>query len=294
MKKVTSFPHWKGFEFTPNGCLLDQVIDLNPKMGFAYERSCQFYKDFHAHDRLMLVCPRGSSVMEVRTLNSKQTYRVDSSSILIVPKGLVHDDEGISCIYDTMALYPSDELIVSVADKAGLKKSNLKILREKCIQIERTKVLSKLTQEYFFEKVVNKLPHGDLGLEYLDTRIFMEVLGALYPVCKKQDTSPFDDENGVTTKALRFIESNLFENLNLDNVARHSGASVSTLLRKFKSELSQTPYSYIKSRRLEEAMSLLKNGSHSVSEVAILVGYENFGAFTDAFKSKYGKAPSKT
>lgn len=293
MQKVTSFPYWKGFEFTPDGCLLDQVIDLNPKMGFAYERSCEFYKEFHTHDRLMLVCPRGSSAMEVSTLNPKQTYLVDSSSILIVPKDLVHDDEGVSSIYDTMALYPTNELIASVAEKVGLKKSNLKILREKCIKIKRTKMLSKLTQDYFFEKVISKVPADDLGLEYLGSRILMEVLFALYPEYKKQDTGPLNDEDGVTTKALRYIESNLFENLDLENVARNSGASVSTLLRKFKLDLSQTPYSYIKSRRLEEAMSLLKSDSRSVSEVAMLVGYENFGAFTDAFKSKYGKVPSK-
>src|SRR5437016_5328100 len=36
-------------------------------MGIAYERSVGFYKDAHAHDRPMLVMPRGSCVVKVRT-----------------------------------------------------------------------------------------------------------------------------------------------------------------------------------------------------------------------------------
>jgi transcriptional regulator GlxA family with amidase domain len=67
--------------------------------------------------------------------------------------------------------------------------------------------------------------------------------------------------------------------------AKHAGASVSTLLRKFKSEIKQTPYSHIKNRRLEEALNLLQNTSQSVGEVALLVGYENFGAFKKFLKS---------
>ncbi|PYN71282.1 MAG: hypothetical protein DMD90_00135, partial [Candidatus Rokuibacteriota bacterium] len=36
-------------------------------MGIAYERSVGFYKDAHTHDRPMLVMPRGSCVVKVRT-----------------------------------------------------------------------------------------------------------------------------------------------------------------------------------------------------------------------------------
>src|ERR1044071_7477450 len=117
---ISAFPQWKGFELSPQGCLLEQVVDLSGETGFAYERSCQFYKDFHVHDRLMLIFPRGSSAMEVRTRRPARTYTVDSETILIVPKGLEHDDEGASSIYDTMALYPSDSLLSRAAKKIGL------------------------------------------------------------------------------------------------------------------------------------------------------------------------------
>src|SRR5689334_393126 len=100
--KIKSFPQWRGFELAPQGCLLDQVIDMTSEMGIAYERSCDFYKDFHTHERLMLVLPRASCKMEVRSRDPKMSFRIDSSSVLIVPKDLEHDDEGVSSIYDTM------------------------------------------------------------------------------------------------------------------------------------------------------------------------------------------------
>jgi AraC-like DNA-binding protein len=80
--------------------------------------------------------------------------------------------------------------------------------------------------------------------------------------------------------------------MEIAEIARHSGASTSTLLRKFRAETGTTPYSYIKNRRLEEALHLLKSGDQPISNIAILVGYENFGAFSEAFKQKYGKSPS--
>src|SRR5438552_2025409 len=36
-------------------------------MGIAYERSVGFHKDFHAHDRPMILLPRGACVITVRT-----------------------------------------------------------------------------------------------------------------------------------------------------------------------------------------------------------------------------------
>ena len=50
--KIVKYIQWKGFEIAPEGCLLDQVIDLSTEMGIAYERSCGFYKDYHVHERL--------------------------------------------------------------------------------------------------------------------------------------------------------------------------------------------------------------------------------------------------
>jgi transcriptional regulator GlxA family with amidase domain len=101
------------------------------------------------------------------------------------------------------------------------------------------------------------------------------------------------NQDSVYVKAVSVIEAHLFEHLSLSKISKKIGSSQSTLIRSFKKYRNQTPYSYIKNRRLEEAQKLLGTGRYAVGEVALLVGYSNFGAFTDAFSSKYGQTPSE-
>jgi len=69
-----------------------------------------------------------------------------------------------------------------------------------------------------------------------------------------------------------------------------SGASA--LLRHFRHDTGKTPHAYIKIRRLEEARRLIAAGRNPIGDVASLVGYENFGSFSTAFKKHFGASPS--
>ncbi|OQW46984.1 MAG: hypothetical protein A4S09_16195 [Proteobacteria bacterium SG_bin7] len=280
---------WKGFEFTPMGCLLEQVIEESPGMGIAYERSCNFLKDFHTHDRMIIIFPRASCEMEVRTKGPAQKFRLDDTNFLIVPAGIVHDDEGVTAIYDTVALLPEDSLIIEVAKTHG-KNPSLKTLKEKCRKLKRTSWLSELLQQYFFERIVNRTVRSE-DIKFLERKILAEIF-AIASGTKNEALNKNLTETNTVKKAITFIESNLFSKIETQTIAKQIGVGIATLFRQFKNEVGASPYAYIKRRRLEEAMRLLKTGKYSVSEVALLVGYENFGAFTDAFKSKYKKLPS--
>lgn len=287
-----NFTRWKGFEFNPQGCLLEQIVDLESPMGIAYERSCEFYKDFHTHDRLMLVFPRGSCSMEVRTRKPQASFSVDNSSVLIIPAGLDHDDEGISSIYDTVAFYPSEVLLNEVANRAGFSNTDLIELKSKCHRIQRTAWLNQLVQEYFFERIISQSAYSE-DLAFYERRILIEIFKLVFkrePRCAETVTQLIQDD--LVGKAIKFIETNLFSDIEIESISDHCRVSHSTLLRKFKKELGKTLAVYIRDRRLEEAHSLLKSKRYSVGEVSTLVGYANFGAFTDAFKAKYGTLPS--
>ena len=291
--KSAVLPNCKGFEFAPRGCLLEQVIDLSGEMGFAYERSCEFYKDFHVHDRLMLVFSRGSSAMEIRTRNNLSKVRAQQTNVALVPKGLEHDDEGVSAIYDTMAFYPSDALIAATAGKMKIAPRDIEKMSAGLQTFHRSQRLNQKAQDYFHDRVVLGEKGASPDLEFLGRKLLEEAFAILFD---RKKAEPSRDSLGagdaVVARAIKFIESNLFQAIDVPDIARRSGASASTLLRSFKNEVGQTPYSYIKSRRLEEAERLLKSGNYNVGQVAMLVGYENFGAFTDAFKAKFKRLPS--
>jgi len=284
-----SYPHWKGFERPPRGHLLDEVIDLSRPMGLAYERSVGFQKDLHAHDRPMIILPRGASVVDVRTADG-QPYRVGADGGLIVPSRLEHQDQAVSSIFDTLALFPSPSLITSVAGEEGLSQSSVTNLFSRLRQFRRTPWLDRLAQEYVFVRVVSRRESAKT-CSFFERQILVEILR----VALRQGTPrqpPSSDDDTVAGRALRYIEANLFSALSLSNLSRYSFASPSTLLRHFRKATGKTPYAYAKARRLEEARRLLETGSHSVGDVAMLVGYENFAAFTTAFTRRFGGPPS--
>jgi len=227
--------------------------------------------------------------MEVRTQKPNQKFTIDSTNFLVVPAAVIHDDEGISAIYDTMALLPEDKFVDEVA-KSQNQVSISRNLKKKCFKLKRTVWLEQLVQQYFFERILSRRHRTD-DVVFLERKILAEIFSIASGNRKSSMENSISEED-TAKKAITYIESNLFSNLETESIARQVGVGVATLFRQFKKDIGVSPYAYIKRRRLEEAMRLLKLGKYSVSEVALLVGYENFGAFTDAFKAKYKKVPS--
>lgn len=102
------------------------------------------------------------------------------------------------------------------------------------------------------------------------------------------------NQNGnlLAEKTITLIEQDLSASFEIGKLSKAVGASQSTLMRHFKTATNQTLHSYIKNRRMDEAMKLIKAGTYSIGEVALSVGYENFGAFSEAFKAQFKKPPS--
>jgi len=286
-----AFPQWKGFESAPHGHLLDQVVDLSGPMGIAYERSVGFYKNTHTHDRAMLVMPRGSSVVKVRTGGSRVAYEIDQASLLIVPRRVEHEDESLTSIFDTIALFPSASLISEVADDEKIARSRVDAVFGRCQKLARSRWLDQLLQEYVFARVVSRRESART-LAFFERQLLVELLASTR--LKKSRAADLLATPGdtATSRALRHIESNLFSELPLAVIARTAFSSPSTLLRQFRRDTGTTPHAYIRARRLEEARRLIVTGRDPIGDVAALVGYESFGSFSAAFKKHFGVSPS--
>ena len=64
------------------------------------------------------------------------------------------------------------------------------------------------------------------------------------------------------------IQQNLFEDLNLEDLAFLTNLSLSSFKRKFASTYQTTPNKYIVTKRLEKAQNLLKTSELGVAEIA--------------------------
>lgn len=62
--------------------------------------------------------------------------------------------------------------------------------------------------------------------------------------------------------------------------------------RRFREEYSETPYSYLMTRRIERAKALLRRGDLSVTDVCFAVGCTSLGSFSSRFTELVGQTPS--
>jgi AraC-like DNA-binding protein len=80
--------------------------------------------------------------------------------------------------------------------------------------------------------------------------------------------------------------------LNVPAMARAALMSPAHFSRKFRAAYGETPYSYLMTRRIERAKSLLRQGT-SVTETCIAVGCTSLGSFSSRFSEIVGDTPSQ-
>lgn len=89
------------------------------------------------------------------------------------------------------------------------------------------------------------------------------------------------------------VSRNLSCPMPIHELAAAVGTNECTLKKAFKREFGMTVFGYIYSERMRRAASLLKNGSMSMSDVAMSLGYDHLSHFSTAFRRFYGVPPSR-
>ena len=82
------------------------------------------------------------------------------------------------------------------------------------------------------------------------------------------------------------------EPLDVAVLARTALMSEGHFSRRFREAYSETPYSYLMTRRIERAKALLRRGDLSVTEVCFEVGCTSLGSFSSRFTELVGETPS--
>ncbi|MGH8959329.1 MAG: helix-turn-helix transcriptional regulator [Acidimicrobiia bacterium] len=80
--------------------------------------------------------------------------------------------------------------------------------------------------------------------------------------------------------------------LDVTALARTALMSPAHFSRRFRAVYSETPYSYLMTRRIERAKALLRRGDLSVTEVCFAVGCTSLGSFSARFTELVGETPS--
>ena len=98
--------------------------------------------------------------------------------------------------------------------------------------------------------------------------------------------------NITTGEILHYIDDNYGNDLTLPGLAKKFGLSESGLSKKIKAFTNMTFKEYLTKTRIEAAKSLLISSEKSITEIALLCGYNSSNFFGDVFKKNMGMSPS--
>jgi AraC-like DNA-binding protein len=145
------------------------------------------------------------------------------------------------------------------------------------------------------------LIEGELRRPSLGSRLMIEgllrAIAGLLVTNDGQPAAPQSERIYLSPPKLKrvidFIETHLNENIGLDDLAQAAGLSANHFLRVFKLATGETPYHFLRARRLERARQLLADDAMPLAELALECGFANQAHFTAAFSREVGISPGR-
>jgi AraC-like DNA-binding protein len=133
---------------------------------------------------------------------------------------------------------------------------------------------------------------GDrVALDALAMRVADRVLRALSG-SRGVAAAPSARDQRRISAALRHIEENADQPLDLDGLAGVAGMSKYHFLRCFRRAIGETPYAYLLGVRLRRAAERLRTTAMPVSSVAFDAGFGDLSTFNERFRTVFGATPA--
>lgn len=220
---------------------------------------------------------------------------IDRTSCLVAPRRTTLRFGSRTPANRVAVLGFGDELASAVERryrKLGLDRARLDRFLARPSLLARTVWIHEVVHRYVFERHVLGV-NRNLATRFLEIEIVKEI----YYLFRDRDAgaeraSAAQQYSVAVERAVAFIEAHLFEPCGMAELAKRAGASESTLLRSFHRELGSKPGEYWRTRRLDEALVLVRAGGHTIAEIATRVGYDNPTSFGHAFRARFGRPPS--
>lgn len=100
-----------------------------------------------------------------------------------------------------------------------------------------------------------------------------------------------DTMRQIVARARDYIDKHYSETISLSMLAKRFSIDDSYLSRTFKQQVGMNLMLYLANTRIAQAKRLLKQHALSITDVAQLVGYDDYAYFSRVFKKMEGKSP---
>lgn len=287
--------HWTIAENQERREIMENIQEPTEKTGYLEQEFRLFHiKDqtkkefsYHYHDFHKVVV----------FLSGKAAYHIEGKSyylkpwdILLVNRHAIHKPEIDSSVpYERFILWIRDDIahqeLTQCFQKASDRSFNL-IRLDSQVQEHLKELLYGLSASLNGTEFGSALLSDALFTQFMVyvNRIFLE---KQYILDRKSYTCDSQVES-----LLRYINQNLSEDLSIETLARKYYLSKYHMMRKFKEETGYTIHSYITSKRLLLARTLISQGT-PVIKAAHMSGFTDYTTFSRAYKKQFGAPPSR-
>lgn len=94
-------------------------------------------------------------------------------------------------------------------------------------------------------------------------------------------------------KILAYIDENICKPMTIAEICQKFSLSRSSLQILFKENLNQSPKKYINELKMEKSRQMICEDKYTISEIALMMGFNSIHYFSRAFTQKYNISPSE-
>ena len=140
-------------------------------------------------------------------------------------------------------------------------------------------------------------PYMDSLLLCLFQEIIIRLLQSEY-ISDIPDKKPVTDarqhyHDELLEQVLAYIDETIYEPITVGEICQKFSMSRSSLQILFNENLNQTPKKYINELKLEKSRQMISEGRYTISEIALMLGFNSIHYFSRAFTQKYNMAPTE-
>ena len=140
----------------------------------------------------------------------------------------------------------------------------------------------------------NNLYSDDLSLCYLK-QLIIQMLRLNNSHFHSKPTTHMQQtyENELLNDILLYIDNNIYEKISVSTLCEHFCISTSMLHSLFRKNMNNTAKNYINELKLSKSKELIRNSTHTLSEISEMLGFSSIHYFSKKFKSYFNISPTE-
>lgn len=266
-------------------------IRINEILGYYYSirnSGYQFSGEKHSYFELTYV-DRGCMTSEIDGKN----YDLKERELMIYGPGQFHTQQipkGNSCSYVTI-IFDMETIVYDVGYDVG--STHYELLLNKVFKYD--KKIHSLIKTFVMEST-SQIPYMNSLMLCLLQEIIIRLLQSEFIGTRNEKSvtdarQHYQDE--LLEKILTYIDETIYEPITIAEICQKFSLSRSSLQILFKESLNQPPKKYINDLKLETSRQMICEGKYTISEIALMLGFNSIHYFSRAFTQKFGMAPSE-